>query len=366
MDFTWLKGDLHCHCERHELVDELVEGAAGRLDFLAITNHAQKPVLQEQAGMVARARSLLPRTPVFFGLEWNGPAGRHINVIFPPSPHEAEDALAFAREHDCIRSGREPNVAAAMSALESLPPDARPIVFFNHPSALMAYRPEHLDQFHAAGPEVFVGIEAVHGHQAWAHVAAADPCAYPGSCIGGLCDHVYAAGRPFALLANSDLHIHKQRQRPDYPLGVFNLTHVGVGADAPRERAIFEALRRGRTCAAQGAWIELLRFSVGAAALGERCDCECAETLRLELTCAEPLRALDVIGQWSPDQPPDLRHAFGAQPEGKLCRELSIPAGARGFLRLRAIAARDDRPPPGPPAPRLFLSSAILLGPEAR
>ena len=90
---TWLRGDLHNHCEDHDLIEAHLEGAASeKLDFIALTNHAQKPVFFEQHRMIDKARSTLPGLLVFFGLEWNAPGGIHAGLIFPPGKREAENA----------------------------------------------------------------------------------------------------------------------------------------------------------------------------------------------------------------------------------------------------------------------------------
>lgn len=366
MTYRWLKGDLHCHCEQHELLPELTEYVRGRLDFLALTNHAHKPMFREQVLMVARVRELLPDTLVLFGLEWNGPGGRHTNVIFPPSGREAELALAFIDLHDQRLTGREPSPKAALDMLRAMPAAERPVVFANHPAPEIGLQPSDLDALLDDGEaRVFVGIEALHGHQAWAHVAAMDALDYPASRVGGLCDHVYAQGRPFALLAHSDFHVHKQLRRPDWPPGAFNCTLAMADSALSRADSLFAALRAGRTCAAQGSWFDLRRFDISGAGIGERCPAQSDGELVLEADCAEPLRSLDLIGRLDRSAPVHLTKSFGAQPAGPLRLVLPVPAGARGFVRLRAVTVSERRPPPGTSGPRLFLSSAILLGPAA-
>jgi len=190
---TWLRGDMHNHCEDRDLVLAHLEGAGEHLDFIALTNHAQKPIFFEQHHMVERIRAALPGLPVFFGLEWNAPAGTHAGVIFPPGAPDVETALAH---------------------LADLPAAERPIIFFNHP-APGQWNPESIDRYLAADPnELIVGLKALHGHQAHAKIAALDPCTYPGAAVGGLAERVYASGQPFSLLLHSDFHVHKQaRQR---------------------------------------------------------------------------------------------------------------------------------------------------------
>ena len=60
-DLEWLRGDMHNHCERFDLVDEHFGGVDERLDFLAFTNHAQKPIFFRQHEMIARGRELYKR-----------------------------------------------------------------------------------------------------------------------------------------------------------------------------------------------------------------------------------------------------------------------------------------------------------------
>lgn len=356
----WLRGDLHTHCEDPALAAAYLEGVAGRLDFVALTNHAQKPALKEQAEVVGRMRALRPGLLLFSGLEWNTPGGGHACLIFPPSPREHEYAQTFAQAYDRL-AGNQPAIPEALAFLTALPLAERPLLFFNHP-APGQWSAAELDRYLAADQgELIAGIEGVHGHQTRDLVLALDPLNYPGAAPGGLADHLYARGRSFALLANSDFHIHKQHLRPDYAPGVFNHTRAGVAPGQRDSAAIFAALRRGRTCAAQGHWLDLGDFCVDQARLGDTWTGPGQGRGTLVLEAGEGLEALDLIGQFSRTQPPAVLHSFGAQPAGGLDLSFPVPAHARGFVRLRAVAARRERPWPSQRALRLFLSSAILL-----
>lgn len=356
----WLRGDLHTHCEDPALAAAYLEGVGGRLDFVALTNHAQKPALGEQAEVITRMRTLLPGLLFFSGLEWNTPTGGHACLIFPPSPREHEHAQAFAQTYDRL-AGSQPVVPEALAFLAALPLAERPLLFFNHPAPGQWSAPE-LDLYLAADQgAVIAGIEAVHGHQTRDLVLTLDPLRYPGSAPGGLADHLYTQGRPFALLANSDFHIHKQHLKPDYMPGVFNHIRAGVAPDQRDSAAVFAALRQGRTCAVQGHWLDLGDFRVGQARLGDTWTGPGQGLLALVLEAGETLESLDLIGQFSRTQAPAILHSFGPQPAGALDLSLPVPAGAHGFVRLRALAARRERPWPSQHASRLFLSSAILL-----
>ena len=357
----WLRGDIHNHCEDHALVAEHLAGAGDALDFIALTNHAQKPVFFEQHRMIEQARRILPGFPIFFGLEWNAPMGGHAGLVFPIGEREAENAYAFAAAHDRLGATAPVGVEAALEHLSALPAEERPILFFNHPAAGQ-WSAESINRYLAADPEgLVVGIEALHGHQAHAKVAAMDPCAYPGGAVGGLVDQVYACQRPFSLLLNSDFHVHKQLQQPDYPLGVFN--HVRVGVEAGLQfttEAIFAGLRRGRTCASQGHWLDLGDFSIDNHFIGDTWTGG-AGVLHVAFEATEAIEKVDLIGQWQPNVAPAVLECLESRPAGSCEWTLEVPPDAQGFVRLRIIAESRVRPAPGPPAPKHFFTSAILL-----
>ncbi|MGY8827060.1 MAG: hypothetical protein ACKVJG_24610 [Candidatus Latescibacterota bacterium] len=172
--------------------------------------------------------------------------GVHANLIFPPGPNEAENAYAFARAHDRLDSQREPTPEEALASLAELPAAERPLLFFNHPATGQWISAATIARYlHADSAGLIFGIEALHGHQLHAKIAALDPYAYPGSAVGGLSDQTYAQHRPFALLTNSDFHVHKMSYQPDYPLGVFNHVRIGVEPGAWSAPDLFAALRTG-------------------------------------------------------------------------------------------------------------------------
>ena len=357
----WLRGDMHNHCEDHALVAEHLEGAADTLDFIALTNHAQKPVFFEQHRMIEQVRRILPGFPFFFGLEWNAPLGGHAGLVFPIGEREAENAYAFAAAYDRLGASNPVSVEAALEHLSALSAAERPVLFFNHPAAGQ-WSAESINRYLAAASAgCVVGIEVLHGHQAYAKVAAMDPCAYPGGAIGGLADQVYACQRPFSLLLHSDFHIHKQLHQPDYPLGVFNHTWVGVeeGHQLTPE-AIFDSLRRGRTCASQGHWLDLVDFSVDNHVIGDTWMGG-AGVLRVVFEATEAVEKAELIGRWQPNAAPAVLEGLGSRPAGSCEWTLEIPPDAEGFVRLRIIAESRVRPAPGPPAPKCFFTSAIIL-----
>lgn len=356
----WLRCDLHNHCENHDLIEKYVEGAAKRLDVIALSNHAQKPIFFEQHRMVERARQLLPEQLVLFGMEWNAPLGVHANLIFPVGPNEAENAYAFARAHDRLGSGGEPTPEAALAALATLPADERPVLFFNHPAANQWSHQAVARYIEADHGCVIAGMEALHGHQLHASIATLDPLTYPGSAVGGLSDHVYGGGRPLSLLAHSDFHVHKMSYQPDYPLGVFNHSLVGVPAGSRSAAELLSALRAGRSYAAQGHWLNLSAFHLGHTQVGQVWNGD-QTSGQIALEAGEPLKQVELIGSLRAGAASAVLREFGPLEAGTHALEFEVPAEARGFIRLRITAASQRRPNPGCDGTKLFQTSAILL-----
>ena len=362
--WAWLRGDLHTHCEVAAQIGAYVDSIDPRLDFVALTNHGQKPVFFEQHDMVAELRQRWTARIVLSGVEWNAPGGGHASVVFPPGAGEADHAYALARGFDRHLDGAHPDIAAGLAQLGQIASDQRPVLCFNHP-APGQWSSELIAEYRrrdAGG--VVIGMETVHGHQGYEAGTRWDLGTYPGCAPGGLADDAYATGRPFSLLANSDFHIHKQDRLFDYGPGVFNHTLVGVPSGDRTPAAILTALRAGRTCAAQGHWLTFVDFSVtgedGVARLGDTWHGGAARAL-FEFDSTEPLARVDWLGSLD-GQTPGVVAAVGALPAGRHRLQLDVPAGARGFLRLRALSAGDERPAPGPRAPKGFFTSAVLLG----
>jgi hypothetical protein len=361
--WSWLRGDLHTHCEDAAQIGDYVDRIDPRLDFLALTNHGQKPVFFEQHHMVAELRQRWTAGLVLSGVEWNAPGGGHACVVFSPHADEADHAYALARGFDRHLDGAHPDITAGMRQLAQIVPEHRPVLCFNHP-APGQWSADTIAEYRQHDPgDIVIGMETVHGHQGYDAGACWDLATYPGCMPGGLADAAYAGGGPFSLLAHSDFHIHKQDRLFDYGPGIFNHTLVGVRPGEHSAEAIFAGLRAGRTCAAQGHWLELIDFAIAAGAdvarVGDTWKSGAARAA-FEFDNSEPLAQVDWIGSLDGGAPGVLS-AVGPQPVGHQRLELDIPAGAHGFLRLRVLSASATRPTPGPTAPKGFFTSAILL-----
>ena len=339
--YRWLRADFHNHCERHELLDEYLFGANERLDLLAMSNHGQKPIFREQPEMLTQARKHLA-IPMLFGVEWNAPLGNHACVIFPAGDEEARDAFRLMDLCDRGVVGPNANALLGLEMLAGLPTASRPIIIFNHPHG--QWSTDAIDQYLAwdTTGHMVVGLEAINGHPAGVQT---NPDTYDGCRVGGLLDHVYQQGRPFSVCANSDFHVHKQRQYYDYPLGVFNRTLIGVVKDGDPARGAFEALRQGRTWAVSGDWFTPIAFEVGAASMGEYWDSAASVSeITLSFNTTTPVHA-ELIGVLQNGDSPCVLRDLGVVDDGDVTLTTNLPRHASGYVRARLQTVSDMRPP---------------------
>lgn len=363
--FVYLRGDLHSHCERLDLLGEHLSWGDRGVDFVALTNHSHKLHFIDQVEMVARARDMVG-IPVFYGFEWNAPKGRHANVIFPPCDVEAELAAEFIARFDPRVTGGDVEIGASIEWLAEVGEDCRPLVFFNHPYP-GHWSDDVMNEYREADPtdgRIVVGMEAVHGHQGW---EAYDLYEFDGCRVGGLSDGQYVRGRRFAMLAGSDFHVQKQSIRYDYPIGVFNNSCVGVHGEGEHDgRAILDGIRNGRAWAMMGGWLEPVRFEVGGKGMGEKWSSVDGDgELVIEFEISESVREVDVIGKlWDGDEVGVLR-SFGEFDAGVVKVSMMVLGGSNGFVRLRVVAGGDERPvSPNGDAPKMCFSSGILIDNE--
>lgn len=378
--WTWLRGDLHTHCEDAAQIGDYVDRIDPRLDFVALTNHGQKPVFFQQHHMVADLRQRWSGGLVLSGVEWNAPGGGHACVVFPPHPDEAERAYALARGFDRHIDTAEPDIAGGLHLLRQAPAGERPVLCFNHPSpgqwsdqTIATYLLHDPGGSADRVPDhIVIGIEGVHGHQGYEAGNRWDLAEYPGCMTGGLVDTVFNTGRCFAMLAHSDFHIHKQDRLFDYGPGIFNHTLVGVAPGQTSAGAIFAGLRAGRTCAAQGHWLQLADFVVTGLVSGSESDDgqPCARIgdrwhgdgglATVTFEASEPLTRVDWLGSIDGGACKILQSS-GPLPVGQHQLQFDAPPGARGYLRLRILSASNQRPAPAPAAPKGFFTSPIFL-----
>lgn len=184
--YVWLAGDHHLHSQysndaMYRIDDQATRAVAGGLDWIAITDHGNKPFAahsiapQREDLLAARERhgdDLL----IFSGLEWNIPAGEHTTLMMAPGDHEADVLQEFVNAYDAnvvgARDGTPANEALALEALAHLGAavaDGRladALVLPNHPARKGIDSPRELRAWQDAAPGIVIGFEGAPGHQA--------------------------------------------------------------------------------------------------------------------------------------------------------------------------------------------------------
>lgn len=221
-------------------------------------------------------RHVYPDHRLFQGVEWNVPAHEHASVgILATSPDpisrfefffDANDAdTAGAGWSDASGKDRISSHAKALAGVAWLREhhgDSSWVVI-NHPSRLRLTFIQHLRDFHDAGGSVFLGIEALPGHQkspdrglyGYTPPAPDDPWnarTWGGADrmlarVGGVMDALWSEGRRVWVFANSDFH---NAAGNDYYPGQYNKSLTRVQDKS--ESGILAGLRAGATVATMG------------------------------------------------------------------------------------------------------------------
>lgn len=252
--YQWLSGDHHIHTQyspdgQYRVIDHVQHANAFGLDWMVITDHGS--VQHSKIGVekvnpdIVDARSAVPGTLVFQGLEWNIPSAEHGTVFVHPGKNEVAVLKAFENNYDGVVTGTTAssaaNEAVAISGLQFLSlavanrdvKDA--LMFANHPARKGIDSPHEIRGWRDAEPTIAVGFEGAPGHQAagiatpngpgsgrgfydnspssasFAGYPLASYRTYGGfdwmtSTVGGLWDSMLAEGKPWWIAANSDSH----------------------------------------------------------------------------------------------------------------------------------------------------------------
>lgn len=221
-------------------------------------------------------RHSYPTHRLFQGVEWNVPAHEHASVGIlakGPDPISRFEYFFDGNDGDTVGAGwsdasRKDRVSSHAKALAGLRwlrehhGDSSWVVI-NHPSRLRVTLIQDLRDFHDAGGSVFLGIEAIPGHQksatrggyGYTPPAPDDPLnarTWGGvdrmlAKVGGVMDALWSEGRRVWVFANSDFHYAAGNDH--YP-GQYNKSITRV-ADRS-EAGILAGLRSGATVAAMG------------------------------------------------------------------------------------------------------------------
>ena len=252
------------------------------------------------------ARAAVPGLILFFGMEFDTPAGDHSSLIVPRTPAERGQLRAIEsawsqREIFPLDPARDQpeRMIAALRAMRAQP--APPLLIANHPSRSAPaeggygrYDPAEFRDWNDTAPNVAVGMEGAPGHQASAlrPDGSRDPAGRRGGYgkvptmggfdpmtarIGGLWDALLGEGRRWWITATSDSHQNWREGGNDFWPGEYAKTYVLARRD-PAD--IVDGLRHGRVFVTTGDLISALDVRVRAR--GGRRSVTLGQTLTVE------------------------------------------------------------------------------------
>lgn len=298
----WLAGDHHVHSEwsvdwdrsttpptpvrggdsSYSRSRNAVQAKAFGLRWMVHTDHGgpgHSAVTRDHAyPALVQARADVPEVIQFNGMEFDVPAGEHASLIIAPGPAERDQLVTAERNFsrsEPLQGSRdtEQQMQAALAHLRGL--DPAPLMFINHPSRTATgmgkwgqVTPGELRGWHAAAPNVLVGMEGAPGHQAIRTERGlyrnADAPTYGGydqmtAQVGGVWDQMLADGMHFWITANSDSHVNLRDGGRDYDPGEYSKTYAWARPDA---EDILDALRNGRMFTVTGDLIDALELRV--------------------------------------------------------------------------------------------------------
>lgn len=297
----WLPGDHHIHSEysadyetdpkspqtapipllgkdgRYAIVKNAQMARQFGLRWMVSTDHGgpnHSKLNYEQAWPeVNRARAAVPEMLIFYGMEFDTPAGDHSSLIIPFTGDEREQLRAiesgFSKREpwprDDARWDTEGRMIDALKAMRDQ--KAPPLLIANHPSrsatapfAWGLYSPAEFRNWNDTAPRVAIGMEGAPGHQAGAIKpdGSPDPTGNRGgygraptlggfdqmtAILGGFWDSMLAEGRRWFITATSDSHANWRDGGNDFWPGEYSKTFVQARAD---HRDIVDGLRSGR------------------------------------------------------------------------------------------------------------------------
>lgn len=193
----WLAGDHHVHSEwsvdwdrsttpptpvrggdsSYSRSRNAVQAKAFGLRWMVHTDHGgpgHSAVTRDHAyPALVQARADVPEVIQFNGMEFDVPAGEHGSLIIAPGPAERDQLVTAERDFsrsEPLQGSRdtEQQMQAALAHLRGL--DPAPLMFINHPSRTATgmgkwgqVTPGELRGWHAAAPNMLVGMEARRG-----------------------------------------------------------------------------------------------------------------------------------------------------------------------------------------------------------
>uniref|UniRef100_UPI00286D7461 phosphoesterase n=1 Tax=Sandarakinorhabdus sp. TaxID=1916663 RepID=UPI00286D7461 len=221
---------------------------------------------------VNQARAAVPGLLIFYGMEFDTPAGDHSSLIIPFTGSEREQLRAiesgFSKREPWPQDKSWDTENRMIDALKLMRDQkAPPVLIANHPSRSATasftwglYTPSEFRNWNDTAPRVAIGMEGAPGHQAGALKpdGSPDPTGNRGgygraptlggfdqmtATLGGLWDSLLAEGRGWFITATSDSHANWRDGGNDFWPGEYAKTYVQARAT---HADIIDGLRSGR------------------------------------------------------------------------------------------------------------------------
>ncbi|WP_439545838.1 phosphoesterase [Sandarakinorhabdus sp.] len=290
----WLPGDHHIHSEfsadyqadpaspqtapipllgkdgRYAIVKNAEMARQFGLRWMVSTDHGgpnHSKLNYEQAWPeVNRARTAVPEMLIFYGMEFDTPAGDHSSLIIPFTGDERDQLRAieagFSKREPWPRDPAWDTEGRMIDALKQMRDQkAPPVLIANHPSRSATgpftwgqYTPAEFRNWNDTAPRVAIGMEGAPGHQASGLKPGGSRGGYRNSptmggfdqmtaTLGGFWDSMLAEGRRWFITATSDSHANWRDGGNDFWPGEYAKTYVQA---RPDHGDIIDGLRSGR------------------------------------------------------------------------------------------------------------------------
>jgi len=312
----WFAGDHHIHSEfsasyqvspeapneppkpllgkdgRYSIARNAQMGSNFGLNWMVSTDHGgplhSRLNFQQAYPQLLVARKAAPQILIFYGMEFDTPAGDHSSMIIPFTKAERSqlrdiESRYSKREAFPTDSTRdtEPKMIEALRFMQAQP--NQPVLIANHPSrsakdlgAYGQYTPAEFRNWNDTAPTISVGMEGAPGHQAAAinPDGSIDPTGARGGYrnsptlggfdqmtarLGGFWDSMLGEGRRWWITATSDSHSHWRDGGSDFWPGEYSKTYVHARRD---HSDVLDGLRNGRMFVTTGDLISELDVTV--------------------------------------------------------------------------------------------------------
>ncbi|MCU0891418.1 MAG: phosphoesterase [Sandarakinorhabdus sp.] len=290
----WLAGDHHIHSEysadyeadpaspqtapipllgkdgRYAIAKNAEMARQFGLRWMVSTDHGgpnHSKLNYEQAWpAVQQARAAVPEMLIFYGMEFDTPAGDHSSLIIPFTGDEREQLRAieagFSKREPWPRNPAWDSEGRMIDALKLMRDQkAPPVLIANHPSRSATapfgwgqYTPAEFRNWNDTAPRVAIGMEGAPGHQASGLKPGGSRGGYRNAptlggfdqmtaTLGGFWDSMLAEGRQWFITATSDSHANWRDGGNDFWPGEYSKTYVQAQAN---HADIIDGLRSGR------------------------------------------------------------------------------------------------------------------------